>query len=174
MQQEYGEDEVLGEPIESKLADLFLIMAKGKMSDEVLKQKQDKYKNPQNCDLKVPRVNSEIWSVLDTGERSSDLKKQKTQKTLIKGIIAIVLACNDCSKIENKGCKTMIKPLIEAVGLLMKANHELAVDRRTSVLNAQNINSKFKKLASDDVPITDLLFGNDLKESVQADFVPFV
>ena len=47
------------------MAKIFLVMAKGKMTDEKLKEKMEKHKAPKNCDIPVPRVNNEIWSVME-------------------------------------------------------------------------------------------------------------
>ena len=46
--------------------------------------------------------------------------------------------------------------------LIQRTNHDLSMDRRGKILNAQ-LNKKYKKLVSAEVPIIDTVFGNDLK-----------
>ena len=78
--QDYADEEDLGPELEEKLAKCFLVMAKGKMTDEKLKEKMEKHEAPKNSDIPVPRVNNEIWSVMENGARSADLRTPKNAK----------------------------------------------------------------------------------------------
>ena len=55
-----------------------------------------------------------------------------------------------------------MKGVADSIALIQKTNHDLSMDRRGKILNAQ-LNKKYRKLGSAEVPITDMLFGNDLK-----------
>ena len=55
-----------------------------------------------------------------------------------------------------------MKGVADSIALIQKTNHDLSMDRRGKILNAQ-LNKKYRKLGSAEIPITDMLFGNDLK-----------
>ena len=57
-------------------------VAKGQMSNDKFKEKMDRYARPKNLKVLVPKVNPEIWSVLDRSTRGADLKIQNYQKVL--------------------------------------------------------------------------------------------
>ena len=54
-----------------------------------------------------------------------------------------------------------MKGVADSIALIQRTNHDLSMDRRGKILNAQ-LNKKYRKLGSAKVPITDMLFGNDL------------
>ena len=58
-----------------------------------------------------------------------------------------------------------MKGAADLIALIQKTNHDLSMDRRGKILNAQ-LNKKYRKLGSAGVPITDMLFGNDSKAAL--------
>ena len=50
----------------------------------------------------------------------------------------------------------------------LKTIHELSMESRANILNAQNVNQKYRKLAAEEIPVTECLFGNDLKSVLSA------
>ena len=52
--------------------------------------------------------------------------------------------------------------MTDAVSLNLKVVHEISLQRRTKILASPNVNKKYKKLSTD-LPVTTLLFGDDLK-----------
>ena len=55
-----------------------------------------------------------------------------------------------------------MKGVADLITLIQKTKHDLSMDRRWKILNAQ-LNRKYRKHGSAEVPITDLLFRSDLK-----------
>lgn len=164
IEQEYEGESDSGPAIHEKFAKLLLTMSKGKMEVETLKMKLEKHKRPQNCEmLIVPRVNPEIWAVMDNVAKSADLKTQKLQKNILKATIAMVKAGDMCVQSSSTEMKSTLRDITDAIGINLKTIHDLSMERRQKILSASNINQKYKKLASGEIEISDLLFGNDLK-----------
>ena len=106
LQDEYEEEEETGPKISDQLAKIVNTMALGhKVSEDKLKDRMDKHKRPENCTLQVPRVNPEIWSLMDHATKSADLKAQKNQKKLVKVTFALAKVCDNFVKEPNAKTK---------------------------------------------------------------------
>lgn len=162
LQQEYENDEETGKPISEKWAKILEAMSKGKMNDDKLKEKMRK--RPDNVRVFTPRVNAEIWSMMAHTAKSSDLKSQKWQSNLISAAFALTEVVE---KLVNTD-KAAAKPVSDAMGLILKTVHDLSMERRAKILNAPQVNQKYKRLMSADIPITQNLFGDDLKGAFAA------
>ena len=44
----------------------------------------DKYKSPENCVFVPPKINLELWKLLRSWQRKSDIKLMAIQKSLVK------------------------------------------------------------------------------------------
>ena len=162
-EQDFDVAEKLGPEVAETIAKLVDgTMAKGQMSDGKFKEKMDRYARPKNVKVVVPRVNPAIWSVLDRSTRGADLKIPNYQEALCTATYALkkiwqTIFTSDCPEI-----RLLLKGVADSIALIQKTNHDLSMDRRRKILNAQ-LNKKYRKLGSAEVPITDMLFGNDLK-----------
>ena len=137
---------------------------KGKITDEKVKEKFANHKRPENCKFTVPRVNSEIWDILEHSSKSADLRAQTIQKTLLKAVYALTNVTDRCLTSKDSVAKTLVKDLMDAIGFVLKAHShsDICVDRRTKIVLAPQVNRKYRKLSAD-IPVTDKLFGDDLK-----------
>ena len=62
-----------------------------KLLDEVLTATQNRYNMPENCEcLASTEVNHLIWDKLKPDTRSADIKLQRVQSNLVKGLIPVV------------------------------------------------------------------------------------
>ena len=102
---------------------------------------------------------------MENGARSADLRTQKTQKALLKATFAMAKICNQFVTSTSPETRKLIPDLTDAVGLVLKANQELSMERRNKILNAPQINKKYWRLASADIPVTENLFASDLKDA---------
>ena len=138
-------------------------MTKGKMDENEIKEKCEKHKRPSSVEQPVvPKVNPKILGILDHSTKTADLKLQRKQKMLIKAVHALAYSCNTCVGSESQEMKNLVKNLSDAVSLNLKVVHEISLERRSRILTSPNINKKYRKLSTD-LPVTDFLFGNDLK-----------
>lgn len=163
IEQEFDNAEKLAPEIPEGIAKLVdETMAKGQISEEKMKEKMNKYARPKNLKVVVPKVNPEIWSILDRATRGADLKLQQYQKALCTATYALTNIWQTILKSESPEIRGLMKGVADSIALVQKTNHDLSIDRRGKISNAQ-LNKKYKKLGSAEVPITDMLFGNDLK-----------
>ena len=160
-----------GPPVDGRLANLVNAICNGSSSftDEKVKEKEIKYKRPSNVEfLTVPKVNAEIWAQIDHGTKSHDLKFQKQQRLLLTVANALVFATNS-SLTTKQGLAEVDNDIFAAMTsstcLVLKAIHDISIERRRIVLSSPCLNEKYKALASSLVPITENLFGN-LKEAM--------
>jgi len=81
----------VGPVIDGDLASLVDKIMREKANEDKLTELKEQYETPENCaTLSERKVNQGVWNNLDESARSTDLKFQKVQKSLIKGVIAIV------------------------------------------------------------------------------------
>ena len=142
-----------------------------KLNEEKLAELKKLHETPENCStLAGTEVNQGVWNNLDETARSTDLKFQKVQKSLIKGMIVIVSVGNKLipvSEAEDTSTEqeeTMNK-LMDGILLFANANQELNF-RRRELLRPQ-LNASYRYLCAPSNPVTAELFGDDLPKAVK-------
>ena len=94
IKQDLQADEV-GDPIDTELSAIITSLLTKGMAEDKLQEKMTKIARPQNCEaLTKVKVNQLIWDNLSANVRSQDLRMQKVQTSLIKGITGVVIATN--------------------------------------------------------------------------------
>ena len=117
----------------------------------------DKLKVPENCSaLQVPKVNLQVWSNIRPKTRSVDLKLQRVQKPLLKGLTAL-------AKLDEN--QQLTQDLKEAFLLLSVASFELNCVRKEMI--KPDVNLEFSHLCSSKNKVSEWLFGNDLGKQVK-------
>ena len=120
----------------------------------------DIYARPKHLKVVVPKVNPEIWSVLDRSTRGADLKIQNYQKALCTATYVLINIWQTIFTNDSLRIRGLMKGVADSI---QRTNHDLSMDRRGKILNAQ-LNKKYGKLVSAEVPITDMVFGNDFED----------
>ena len=96
LEKEFNVSEQDGAEIHGNLATIVQKVLKDKPEEDKLTEIKNRYLRPKNCEmLAETRVNLAIWNNLSERARTSDLKLQKVQKSLIKGSTAVVQVVND-------------------------------------------------------------------------------
>ena len=126
------------------------------------KDKSDKIRRPANFQVRVPRVNVEAWQSIDYHTKENDLMLQKRQTLLLKSAYNMAVMCDTCIKSSHEPMIDMMEQLVESIQLNMKAVHEISLERRRKILNSPGVNKKYKNPPFD-LPVTDMLFGPDMK-----------
>ena len=159
-----------------KLADIVNKRWGSKLEDAKLKEKLAKYNRPDNCEkLTVPKVNPEIWNKLKHVTRSADLRLANMQKVLVKVGSAVAKSTDTLLAIRADPEKTSASALTEKLGklvtynadalaLLGHVNIELSYRRRDAI--KPNLNNEYSSLCGSQVPITGLLFGDELQSQL--------
>ena len=163
LRKQYTKPEETGPKIDKDLADLFSTMALGEMGDEVIEKKMQKYKRPQNCDYFVSKVNTEMWACLEHSQKSEDIRAQKRQEIIATAVNVVAGMAQNCMTGKSTNNDTLLEGLTDAAGLMLKVMHDIALDRRRKIVSGNNIDRKYKKLASANIKVTQFLFGDDMK-----------
>ena len=136
------DNEEEGPPLQEELSQIAKKLKERKMSKEKIAEKAKTHLKPKNCNFETKNVNSEIWSkVMNSQERSIDLKLQKTEKLITKAIYANLKVTEDLLKIKSmKECdKVYIKNTIvnsmDALALMSTAHATSEGFRRELITN---------------------------------------
>ena len=104
----------------------------------------------------VPKVNEPIWNNIPQFSRSRDLKLQRIQKPLIKGLTALAKLSSDTELTDD---------LKESFLLLSTANFELNSVRKEFI--KPDLNPQLSNLCKPSNKVTKWLFGDDLGKQVK-------
>ena len=151
-------------PITPQLAEIIDKRWSTRLSDAKQKEKLDKYTRRENCErLLVPRVNAEIWEKIDQKTRQQDLRASVTQKALIKMGAILAKSTELLLQSENKLSDTdlLITMNTDALALLGHTMSDLSQRRRDAI--RPHSNKDYGSLCASQVPVTTLLFGDDLQ-----------
>ena len=113
-----------GPTINAQLAKLVENLMREKPTEEKLTELKSQYESPQNCgSLAETKVNQGVWNNLDESTRSMDLKFQKVQKCLVKGVTVVSVV--DSLLLTENACdnETLITRLMDGVLLFANVNH---------------------------------------------------
>ena len=147
-----------------------------KLEEAKLKEKLAKYNRPDNCEkLNVPKVNPEIWNKLKHVTRSAELRLANMQKILVKVVSTVAKSTDTLLAMRADPEKTSASAFTEKLGklvthnadglaLLGHVNIELSY-RRLDALKP-NLNNEYSSLCGSQVPITGLLFGDELQSQL--------
>ena len=153
-----------------KLAKLVNKRWSEKLTSDKLTEKLKKHSRPGNLSrLVAPRVNPKIWANMGHTARRVDLRASNTQNILAK-VGTIIAKCTDNSlKAREKDAKKidldeMVSFHTDALVLLGHSQYELSLKRREAI--KPSLKKEYAALCSLNVPITSLLFGDDLQQQL--------
>ena len=161
-----NEDEKTDNPVSEKLANIANKRWLQKLGDDQLKEKLEKYHRPENCEkLAVTQVNLEIWGKLDRFARAKDLKFSRLQEQLTKVGHIVLKSTEHLLKAKVDSSKLCPDDLVrmntDALALLGHVCFEITQRRRESI--KPSLHKDYAMLCSSTVPVTSLLFGDDLQ-----------
>ena len=167
LKQELKKEET-GPSINAELANVVNAMVKEGLSEEKLQEKLNKYHRPENCEsLTKVRVNQSIWDHLTPAVRSQDVRLQKVQTSLFKGMCALTTMIDkflDHIPSFPQG-NDLLQQSTDALALFANASSELNQRRRELI--KPDLHDEYKHLCSSSLAIPDQLFGDDLPKQVQ-------
>jgi len=174
--QDFESDKQTDPKVAQKLADIVNKRWGSKLEEAKLKEKLAKYNRPDNCEkLTAPKINPEIWNKLKHMTRSADLRLANMQKVLVKVCSAVAKSTDTLLAICADPEKTPALALTEKLGRLVTynadalalaghVNIELSYRRHDAI--KPNLNNKYSLLCGSQVPITGLLFGDELQSQL--------
>ena len=163
-----SDDETTGPSISQKLADITLKRWGKQMSAEKLKSILEKYARPENCSgLICKKVNPEIWQLLNSKRKRTDVQLYNLQQTVLKVVFAILQITN--TLVESKhdtGSPQLFANLIDAIAMLAHTHSNLSLLRKDQIKPAMK--QEYSAIcALEDQPDSKLLSGNDLAKNLK-------
>ncbi|XP_030839170.1 uncharacterized protein LOC115923104 [Strongylocentrotus purpuratus] len=147
----------VGKPLDSELANSASYLMGHNLEEKTIEETATKYPCPANCILMdAPKVNTAIWENLPAETRSRDLKLQRIQKALTKGIGAFVQTLDSHNMSDTQQ---------DALALLCNANFEMNCMRKDMI--RPDMNKNYTHLCKPANPVTKLLFGDELGKKVK-------
>ena len=126
-----------------------------KLEEKTLLKVMENYEIPSNLqELRVPLVNDTIWNSLSSKVRSLDLKAQRVQKFMFKGVTAALKEMTVPKKSEE-----------DSLACLIAVNNELNMLRRELI--GPELNQRYAHLCRSSVKVTSFLFGDDLGKQIK-------
>ena len=161
-----GDDEIPGPPLIQVWADKVNQAWKNKISKVATNALLQKYRTPSNLDeLKVPKMNKEIWKLCNKWQKKADLNMTACQRYLIK-VVTAVLRLNDLLATLPRSTRQIAMQITaDSVALLGKVNRELASKRKISARPA--LIGDYKSLATNTEVSGEQLFGDNLTQDIK-------
>ncbi|CAC5422082.1 unnamed protein product [Mytilus coruscus] len=166
-------EEKAGPKINDELASVVNDGLRKKAKQNKVDELTKKYAKPENVhSLTVPKINLGIWSQMSVPNRMNDVKLQKIQNLLGKAACPM-LYLMDLFLSKSQTNDGLSREEVQSATQLCKDAYQMTqvtyadiTFRRRALIQAE-IQPKYKALCKDDVPVTDFLFGNDIKDKVK-------
>lgn len=161
----------VGPPVHRTVAEAFNRTVKRPLSKETLTDLTSKMKIPENCQLSVPKVNTEIWGHLSNKTKICDLNWQSLQHNIAYALTNLAVTSNLISskvgttEISTTLASQILRANMDAANMLGYAMQQINNKRKAEI--KPFLNADFAGICSSSVPVTDFLFGNDLKETLK-------
>ena len=151
----------VGKPLNTQLANSIDYLATHPLDAKNMQETLDKYDCPSNCSaLDVPKVNATIWENIKPHSRTKDLKFQRIQKALVKGITAFARSVN-----QESGALTDVQQ--DALAMLCNVHHEINCLRKESLRPDINTPQFAHLCKTSTASSSKQLFGEDLGKQVK-------
>ena len=141
-----------------------------KLTSDKLTKKLKKHSLSGNLGSQVaPRLNPEIWANMGHTAKRVDFRAANTQNVLAK-VATIIAKCTDnLLKAREKDTKKidldeMVSFHTDSLALLGHSQYELSLKRREAM--NPSLKKECAALCSPNVPVTSLLFGDDLRQQL--------
>ena len=149
--------EKTGDAVQQDLANIVASLFKERLPEEKVQSKLAKYPRPQNIENFVtPRVNPSIWNNITASARSTDVKYQKLQQSMLGAIGAMTYAADHA--IKNNCDKTLITALTDGIAMATQCHHELNHTRR--LVMKKDLNQDLAAVCNTAIPSGEFLFGD--------------
>ena len=163
-------DEQIDQEVLEKLTKLINKRWSEKLTSDKLSEKLKKHSRPGNLgSLVAPRVNPEIWANMSHTAKRVDLRAANIQN-LVSKVGTIIAKCTDnlLTGREKDAKKIDLDEMVgfytDALALLGHSQYELSLKRREAM--RPSLKREHASLCSPNVPVTSLLFGDDLQQQL--------
>lgn len=165
-------DQELGPPVVKAVSDAINRTVQRALSKETIADFTSKIKVPENCKpILVPKINPEIWSKLPTKAKMGDLNWQGIQQDASNALASLALSCNEISKLVSQklipanAATRLLQINMDAANMIGNGFQKINTKRKTDI--KPHIHADYAGICSSSTPVTQYLFGDDLKESLK-------
>lgn len=159
-------EEDKGEKIKEDFARIILDSYNSKKDKENIKKLRQKYPLPENCQIPVPKLNIELWQLLNSLQRKSDVSMAMIQRNLISALSGVIRIIKNVLN-EDKNKKELVQISSDVAGLIGQASKDIAFKRKLFIKSA--LKDEYKDLVStgDNSKLTEKLFGENLTQNIK-------
>ncbi len=159
-----------GPEITASVASSFLKTVNRPLSKESKSKLCEGIKIPTNCkEFASPKVNPEIWKMLPSNAKLSDVKHQQNQQALATGLSAFSiiadLIISKKSEMPKEIVSTVVKLSIDAANILGDQLQQQNFKRKMEI--KKYLNSDYAGICSTQIPQSEWLFGDDINERLK-------
>ena len=160
-----NDDEFPGLPLPVKWAKKVNEAWKTKVSKATLNILMRKYPTPSNLtEMKVPRMNKEIWRLIGKWQRKSDLSLSATQRYLMKAATTVLKLIDYIPNNPSSEKQVAMQTAADIITMMGRVNQELVSKRKTMVRPC--LKGDFKTLSTS-TKVTENLFGDNLTQDIK-------
>ena len=160
-----GDEDVPGSALVQTWAEKINQAWTTKVSKTALNNLLKKYRTPSNLtDMKIPKMNKEIWRLIDKWQKKADITLAQSQRCLIKAATAALNLHDNLATLPRGTRQVAMQTTADIVSLLGKVNREIISKRKT--MTRPNLKGDFKYLSSS-TNTTENLFGDNLTQDIK-------
>jgi len=135
-----------------------------KKDKDNMKKLRAQYPIPSNCEVVVPKLNMELWQLINPMQRKSDIMFSQIQRNLAASVAAsLSVATSVVSDKINK--KEIVQTIANLVALLGEASSEISKKRKLFIRSV--LKDEYKDLTALSNETTENLFGNNLSQNIK-------
>ena len=160
--------------VSDSMAELINNSFRNVLDDEKINKLKEEFVLPGNCqNLVPPMVNTPIWKQMSKFSKSCDISVRETQLRLGVAGAAVASSLSVLQKMKKEAdpgepkeeLGKVVRNLGKALKLMGSASHSMSLKRRKGIRPC--INANLSPLCAEDQPVTDLLYGNHLFNSIR-------
>lgn len=160
----------LGPSIMENVAQSFAKTINRPLSKETKAKLREAIKIPENCkDFSAPKINNEIWRIIPSHARLSDVKSQQNQQALGCGMSALALISNMALQhkkdLPKELLAAIIKTSLDASNIMGDQFQQISSSRRMDI--KRFLNPEYAGICNAQISQSEWLFGSDLSESLK-------
>ena len=160
-----GDEDIPGGALVQTWAEKINLAWTTKVSKTALNNLLKKYRTPSNLtDMKIPKMNKEIWRLIDKWQKKADITLAQSQRCLIKAATAALNLHDNLATLPRATRQVAMQTTADIVSLLGKVNREIISKRKT--MTRPNLKGDFKYLSSS-TNTTENLFGDNLTQDIK-------
>ena len=160
-------NECKGEKIDPGFAEIINQSWSSRKEKDDVKKLRDTYPTPENCTFKTPKLNVELWHLLNSLQRKSDVKMSMVQRNINAAASAALSVAKDIINCPSKkyDVQKLLQKTTDMIALLGHASSEISMKRKLFVRSV--LKEEYQDLVSVTPEVTDKLFGDNLSQSIK-------